>query len=187
MSGGLDMNTGEPTKVVERERPLGLFIAVIQEDPKADQTVHRRRMRDLLLSPGYEDFQDAVIDEWMRIKYSTAFTAACPPTIKELTVRAERHQRAEFEKQAAERAAAREARRQEEQRKEDEEVVRVTALMASRMLDFIMPNGKPLRACTGAECAAAGGFFARIAERVGATQIVGAVLSEADLASIKTF
>lgn len=51
-------------------------------------------------------------------------------------------------------------------------------------LDFVMPNGKPLRDCTGGECARAGGWFAKIAKRVKPNQVVGNVLSDSDLKKI---
>lgn len=42
-------------------------------------------------------------------------------------------------------------------------------------LDFTMPNGRPLRECTGADCAEAGGFLSKIARKVGPRTKVGAV------------
>jgi hypothetical protein len=47
------------------------------------------------------------------------------------------------------------------------------------LLDFIMPNGKALRDCSGAECRAAGGWLTAIADRIGDNAIVGAKLGEA--------
>ncbi len=46
------------------------------------------------------------------------------------------------------------------------------------MLDLTMPNGKQMRDCTGAEMSAFGTRFQKIAQRVGKTKVVGAVLSE---------
>lgn len=51
------------------------------------------------------------------------------------------------------------------------------------LLDMILPNGKPLRDCTGTECAAFGGWFQVVGERVGKNK-VGDVLSEADLVEL---
>lgn len=52
------------------------------------------------------------------------------------------------------------------------------------LLDLLMPNGKPLRNCTGAEAATFGNRFKVVADRVGKTKLVGAVLNEADLQKI---
>jgi hypothetical protein len=52
------------------------------------------------------------------------------------------------------------------------------------LLDLKMPNGKPLRDCTGGECAHFGGWLGRLAARVGADKQVGDVLSEAQVREI---
>jgi hypothetical protein len=49
------------------------------------------------------------------------------------------------------------------------------------LLELPMANGKLLRFCSGKECAKFGGWFSKIAERVGPRAIVGDVLSEADI------
>jgi hypothetical protein len=56
-------------------RPLGLFITIVRDQGGTtdDETKHIRAFKALLDQEGYEDFRDAVIDEWARIKYSTAF------------------------------------------------------------------------------------------------------------------
>jgi hypothetical protein len=51
------------------------------------------------------------------------------------------------------------------------------------LLDLIMPNGKPLRLCTGQECTQFGGWYAKLGRRAGKKQI-GAVLSEVALREI---
>lgn len=49
------------------------------------------------------------------------------------------------------------------------------------LLDFVMPNGKQLRACTFEYCGEIGGWFGKIAEAGDPDQVVGDVLSEAAL------
>lgn len=49
------------------------------------------------------------------------------------------------------------------------------------LLDLMLPNGKSLRDCTFADCAKAGGFFAKIANKGKPRQVVGDVLSEEQL------
>jgi hypothetical protein len=153
-----------PRSRQDRENPLGLFISIIREFPTADQTTHRRKLRNLLLSPGYEDFLDAVTDEWMRIKYSTAFRAAVPPSTKELRARAE------VRKQEAAKANA--------------AVAKAKALIGERLFNLMMPNGKPLHECTGAECVTFGGYFIKIGDAVGPREIVGKVMSASDITSL---
>jgi hypothetical protein len=46
------------------------------------------------------------------------------------------------------------------------------------LLDLMMPNGKVLGDCTGADCAKAGGWLTAIAERIRPDDIVSRMLSE---------
>lgn len=52
------------------------------------------------------------------------------------------------------------------------------------LLDLAMPNGKPMRACTGAEMAKFGNRYQRIAEKVGKVRTVGMVLDEEQVRKI---
>ena len=45
-------------------------------------------------------------------------------------------------------------------------------------LNLVLGNGKALRKCSGAECRAFGGFFGKVAERVGDRNVVGHKLTE---------
>lgn len=49
------------------------------------------------------------------------------------------------------------------------------------LLDMVMPNGKALRDSTGKDCAKAGGWLAAIAKKIKPADIVGKVLSEAEV------
>jgi len=49
------------------------------------------------------------------------------------------------------------------------------------LLDMIMPNNKRLGDCTGAECAAVGGWLSIVAARMSPSQIVGKVFDEKDI------
>src|SRR5215471_3987531 len=46
------------------------------------------------------------------------------------------------------------------------------------LLDIIMPNKKRLGDCTGAECAAVGGWLSLVAARMSPSQIVGKIFTE---------
>lgn len=143
---------------------MALLISIIRDNPQADRTAHQNLLRHLLLSPGYEDFLDAVIAQWSSINYKTARSVAFPPTAAELKERA--------------------VRRKELRAREDAAVKKAKGLIASRLFDFVMPNGKPLHDCTGGECMEAGGLFAKIGERVGKNNVVGHVLTVADIVQI---
>lgn len=52
------------------------------------------------------------------------------------------------------------------------------------LMSLPMPNGKELGKCTGAECKDFGGWYHRLANRVGPDKLVSDVLSEQELHSI---
>lgn len=52
------------------------------------------------------------------------------------------------------------------------------------LLDLTMPNGKAMKDCTGGEMSKFGNRFQRIAEKVGKTKLVGAVLNEEQVKAI---
>lgn len=144
-----------------KESPLGLLIACIQERLSLTEREHRQAFKRIISEEGYEDFVDAIVDEWMGIKYSTALRAAQPLSVREVRVNAER--RAQERKSEAKRAS------------------NAKEIIGARLLDIIMPNGKALRDCTGNECIKFGGFYTRIGEAVGGRSLVGNVLTAADL------
>ena len=144
-------------------RPLSLLVSIIREGGGIEnQSRHKAAFTALVKQEGYEDFLDALIDEWVRIKYSTALGAACPPTVAEMKARL-----AEQKKRSA---------------KERAEVDKMKLKITKRALELVMPNGKSLGKCSGAECTAFGGWYAKIAERVGPDRLVGDVLTNKDLA-----
>lgn len=49
------------------------------------------------------------------------------------------------------------------------------------LMDMIMPNKKKLRDCSGAECAAVGGWLSIVATRMSPSAIVGKTFSEQDV------
>jgi hypothetical protein len=58
---------------------------------------------------------------------------------------------------------------------------KATALV---LLELVQPNGKPLRDCTGKECAKAGGWLSKIAAKIKPTQKVGDALSEKEVRAL---
>jgi hypothetical protein len=107
-------------------RPLALFISLIRDKGGTtdDELRHIRALKAALAEEGYEEFRDAIIDEWARIKYTTAFAAAFPPTASELRHRLERQKR----------------RTAEERRRINAAKFKIV----KRALSLLMPNGKPL-------------------------------------------
>jgi hypothetical protein len=163
MTGVLTHTAGHGGIKSSPVRALGLFITVVRDKGGTvdDEAKHVRAFKNLLNEEGYEDFRDAVIDEWARLKYSTAFAAANPPTAADLRRRLDQQKR--------------------EQSEERKAIDGIKFRIVKRALTLVMPNGKQLGHCTGAECAQFGGFFARISERVGPAELVGDVLSTRQL------
>jgi hypothetical protein len=65
---------------------------------------------------------------------------------------------------------------------QSEEVERIKGQIM--LLNLTMPNGKPMRDCTGAEMAKFGNRYQRIAEKVGKAKLVGLVLNEEQVQEI---
>jgi hypothetical protein len=151
-----------PTKSRSRQRtdnPIGSLVAVIRENPRATQQEHIAAFKQILrlgLLDDYGDYADAVVDEWCRIKYSTAYAAAVPPTPQQI----KRRRRERLARQKAQRAAFDRAR----------------VAIVGKALERVMPNGKALGDCTGVECVAFGGWLTKVGEIVG-DRLVKDVLS----------
>jgi len=140
-----------------KENPLGLYIAVIKERMGASETTHKAAFKRLVLSEGYEDFIERIIDEWQSIKYSTALRAAEPIGIDEI------------------RTAV--ARRRKDREAEVVMAKKAVKIIGSRLLDFVMPNGKKLRDCTFAYCGQIGGAISKVATHGKPNELVGKILS----------
>lgn len=153
----------EDRRLELRANPLGLFISTIKAKPRADERAHKAAFKRLVKSDGYEDDLDRLIDEWLSIKYSTALTAAVPPTASEIRKK----------------VAAKQAQKETSAR---DRLGRAAALAAKVrnvvMLDLDMPNGKKLRDCTGGELVKLGGRYQKLGEATGLRRHVGKVHSE---------
>jgi hypothetical protein len=64
---------------------------------------------------------------------------------------------------------------------EDKLVTKIAAKAAQQLMAIMMPNDKPLRHCTGAECIKFGGWLTQVGRRIGDKAVVGDKLTEADL------
>ncbi len=152
-------STPSPTRALS---PLQLFVDLIRKKPTLGETKHKLSFKALILQEENEDYLRAMIDEWEAIKYSTAYNIAVPPTREEIVERRE----VAIESAAKERGQVYE---------------RAKGIITARLLDFTLPTGKALRDSTGKECAKAGGWLSKISESIKPGEVVGKVLSEADV------
>lgn len=147
-----------------KESPLGFFIAFIQERLELPEREHRKRFKQLVLNPEFEVFLDAIIDEWIGIKYSTALRAAQPVSTEAIAQSLKQNRVKQQEKDAA--------------------ITRAKSIMGIRLLDLTMPNGKFLRDCTGAQCIKFGGFYAAIGKQIGPRALVGKNFSNEEIMKV---
>lgn len=144
-----------------RNAVLELLSAIINENESKSKDDHRAIFKRMIVGEGFEDYLDGALGMVFTLKYAEALAAVRPKSSADLRQQA--------------------ARRQATLAKEDALVETAKGIIAARLLDLKMANGKFLRECTGRECKRLGGFFAKIGERVGPTAIVGDVLKEEDL------
>jgi hypothetical protein len=64
---------------------------------------------------------------------------------------------------------------------EEVEAAKNSILSKIILLDFVMPNGKPLRECTKQDCQKIGGWLLKVAKTLKPKQMVGEVFSEREL------
>lgn len=140
----------------QENNPRDLIIEVIEKNPEADRKTRFEEFRTLLQDSG-DDYQRAV-DFYFFINMHDYLT----------TNRSHRH------RVPLDRAAA----------KQHQSIAVENIKAQIVMLDLTMPNGKSMRDCTGSEMATFGSRFQRIAEKVGKTKIVGAVLNEEQIKAI---
>jgi hypothetical protein len=109
---------------------------------------------------------------WLDNNYRSLL-ADYPEPDKEVTSRAERKQAAQAEK---EKIAA-------ELKQKVEKAIEQKAQII--LLDWVLPNGKALRDCTGRDCRqmsrTVGTWLQKVADRVKPSELVGSVLQESDV------
>lgn len=114
-----------------------------------------------------EDYFYRMAAQWEPQKVGKSFMLAATPATK---------RRAEMSAERREESAARVNKSVADLK------VRIKAVI---MLDLVMPNGKKLRHCTGAEVAKFGGMFTEIARHIKPTQVIDKHFNERDLQEIK--
>lgn len=134
--------------------PISTLVDLIRAKPTLPEAKQKAAFLKAIRDD--EELLEALIYEWLSIKYSTAYRIAVPPSREE--VRASRSDGVA----QRERAVA---------------AIKVRAIQMV-LLDMVLPNGKPLRDCTGKDCAKAGGWLSKIAGAIKPTDKVGAALNE---------
>ena len=147
----------------KRANPRDLLKRVLDDNPGISLDEAKRIMRDQLKEQDKEDYLDAVIDYWTDNNYRALVNPA-----------------ARQEQRVRTRAVTRE--RVEEIK--GRVVERIKEKAREMLLDMTMPNGKPLRDCTGKYCSKLGGWLSRVGDKAGARK-VGDVLSEAELRKLR--
>lgn len=145
-----------------------LFSAILRDNAKKSKETQASLFEQLLKRPDYEQYLDYVLRRIFNLEYPSVHAALYPPTTQELSRRAAVKAQVAREKKA----------------KEDVEVAVIKATIVGNLMDMATAIGKPLRDCTGKECAQLGGFFTQIAVIVGPDNTVSTMMCEADLQEI---
>lgn len=138
---------GARAQTLEDANPWERLKRLIEDNPGADEKALLAMYRDYLKSAEGEDYLDACIVYSFTNGYRALIHRQRWPST---------------------------ARR--EQIDKTKSVIKARAVQLV-LLDLLLPNGKPLRDCTGADCEVAGGWLLKVAVQVG-DKIVGDVLSE---------
>jgi len=137
--------------------PRDLVVTVLEKYPDADREEQFREFRNLL-DKRADAFQRAV-DWYFFLNMSTYMTT-----------------------NSNGRESPDPMQRAEAKARQQEMVENIKAQIV--MLDLTMPNGKPMKDCTGAEMAKFGNRYQRIAAKVGKANTVGSVLNEDQVKAI---
>jgi hypothetical protein len=149
-----------------------LFLSLRRRYPDETKAEHLKRFRDLVLL--YEDINLEIID-WC---HNHKWAILTRPT-----------RQVQNAQDAPEAETERTKRKAEAKQRLDETVTAIAAgTFRTNLLEFVMPNGKSVRDCTGAEmrdmAPAVGDWFVAIAWKVKPRQKVGDVLTETDIANL---
>lgn len=124
-----------------------------------DRPAIHSALREKVLREGDEDYLDSIIEYWFTNNYNSLMLERSRPRLRTS-------------------ALALQAARAAEYREKVTTAIRQEAIF---LLGTILPNGKALRDSTFGECAKIGGVLSKIASKGKPEQIVGEVLSDAQL------
>lgn len=148
----------------KKENPLGLFIASIRDGKTLDDSERKRTFRELVNSEDYEHFRDAIVSEWMNIKYNTAAQAAFPPTVQDIKKSALNRKQTMLEEDAAFARAK----------------TKIQERLFALTLDFMIGDRR-LGDHTGPELVKLGGMFRTIGKQIGNKTADAALKTDAAL------
>jgi hypothetical protein len=139
--------------------PRALLEALVAEHPDLSHSRLLKLFRERLQEPDGEDYIDVIVEYWF-----TNNIRSIRPAMSD-------EQRAE-RKNARKRTVAALATKVK---------AKIEARAKIVLLDMLMPNGKPLRDCSKADCKLSGGWLTRLADRMRPNELVGDRTSEEEL------
>lgn len=155
-------------------RPIlkGMMDNVGDPHSAEDRLAVKEQFIQFMNSAAGTQYRETAFIYWLDNNYRSLL-ADYPEPDKDITTRAERKQAA----QAKEKKTAAELKQKVEQAIEQKAQV--------ILLDWVLPNGKALRDCTGRECKqmsrTVGTWLQKVGDRVKPTELVGSVLEESDV------
>lgn len=158
----VDMVRGASVQSWRAANPRELLKSMIEANRGSDRIAIFKLFRERLQEDESEPFLDTIIEYWFANNYHSLMSS---PALRN-------HADAENIR------ARKSALVSQFTTSIKERIVEAAALVLS---DMMMPNGKRLAECTGAECSKMGGWLRNVSKRVEGEQTVGAVLSECDL------
>lgn len=136
-----------------RANPRDLLKSIIEANPTADEREIFRLLKVRLGEDDGQDYMDVILDYW----FTNNFRSLAPIVGQSREARAATASIPAIKETIKERA---------------------TTMV---LMDLAMPNGLPLRDCTGADCNKFGGWLSAIAKKLKPQQKVGNALSEAQV------
>lgn len=178
---------------------------IVEANIKKDKTTHFRLFSDLAfegldksdLSGTASDLLNSVIGDWFGLNYDLVLRAAEANELAKMQASPSKRDQQRAAKLLAEKEAKLVAKREAKKAAQAAAVSSTSATMSAAveaiknkvLMDVVLPfTGKKLRDSTGDECAAAGGWYSRIAldmsTRGVSGGLVGAILTEKRLQQI---
>jgi hypothetical protein len=153
----MDMGvTGAKRQSFSRSNPRELLRTLVEQHPQWSRERIFSELRDRVMGARDKAYLDTILEYWFANNYHSLVP----------------------EVDRAERQAAR-SKAASDVKAAIEDHIKIA------LLDMMMPNGKPLRQCTGLECARfsskIGAWLLRISKQIKPTDIVGDVMTEKQL------
>lgn len=152
---------GAKVQTWKATNPRQLLKRIIEENPGSDRVALLHIFRDTMWREDEaEDYVDVIVEYWFANNYHSLVG---PQPVADRV--GTRRRTADMAERISERLTAKIA--------EEAKIA---------LLEMVLPNGKQLRQCSGAECKAMapriGGWLSRVAGKVGSKKLVGDVLTE---------